>query len=512
MALPKEHFPLEKLHETYQPEFLLQEGRYTNVYLGKMQGSSIPVVIKLIKSAMFTNPKAVQLLSNEATVLQKSTHAHIVNCIDFGKEENHVYLVSEFIQGIKLTTLIENNSLSYQKCLDVILQIAYAVLHLHSHNIVHKDIKPANIMLSEEGTAKLIDFGIASEITSSNAPQLGIGSYGYMCPEQQAHPSRAKPYFDIYALGVVAYELLTGTFSQGKFRFQSIPSILQPLLRKALSVDPKERYPDIVDFIHDLSNAIQETYKDNTILSQDLKQFCERLVTEKQRSLPHTPPQWNEMNIGFAKAPIYSMFPAIFDFVSFQNNTSMFYYATCTSNRIENMVQLSHLHGMIHQYIDNKLPSTDHSPFLLKDFFAALNDSVYKRTYLDTFSLGVIHFNPSDQFYTFVGSGTFALWNRKNGKNKYSKQNYSTPFLGKEQSPSWNILSESWMEHDRVLFPLLFQSVASTNVEQTIQDTLVEHGSHSSTATSHALHRSLTSLDQSGLFTNGVLCIDNTIF
>ena len=167
---------------------------------------------------------------------------------------------------------------------------------------------------------------------------------------------------------------------------------------------------------------------------------------------------------------------------------------------------------MIQQYIDEKSPETINSPFLLKECFSALNASLMQRPYLDKFSLGMIHFNPSDQFYTFIGSGTFALWNQKNGSNTYVRQDYTSPYLGEKQLDTINILSEGWMERDRIIFPMVFHTVPSIITTTTTQDTLLTHGSHSPTATAHALHHALTNIKQPGLFINGVLCVDNTIF
>ena len=172
-----------------------------------------------------------------------------------------LYIAMEFIQGISLRQYILQTPVSLKKALEIILDIAYALCHLHAHGVIHRDLKPENIIISDSGIVKVIDFGIA-QILSEKKDDIGdfkqrtIGTPIYMSPEQKEYPEGVSYPTDIYSLGIIAYELILGKLSHGLIHLSLMPKGLQKIFNKMLQSKPEERYHDIVDLISDLSAYI----------------------------------------------------------------------------------------------------------------------------------------------------------------------------------------------------------------------------------------------------------------
>lgn len=170
------------------------------------------VAVKLLREEYIDNPEFIRQFQREAKAVAKLSHQNIVNVYDFGTSDDLMYLVMEYVDGCTLKELIVQHSpLPIQQVLDYSIQICYGMAQAHSHNIVHKDIKPHNIMIDHNHIAKITDFGIAQAVNHLTVTHSSgvLGSAHYFSPEQ-ARGEQVSFESDIYSLGIVIYEMLTG--------------------------------------------------------------------------------------------------------------------------------------------------------------------------------------------------------------------------------------------------------------------------------------------------------------
>lgn len=260
----------------FQIESLLAYGGMSLVYLAKDPKSQSICCVKVLSPHCMANKHLVDRFLKESEISGLTDHPNIVKILDQGTWENGLFIAMEFIQGISLRQFILDRSLSHQKAVQIVLDVASALLHLHTHGVIHRDLKPDNILITNQGEIKLIDFGIAHLVDEAleEARKVGglIGTPSYMSPEQLHSPENATFADDIYSLGVIAYELCTGRLSHGKIRAELVDETLKPIIAKATA--PREnRYTDIVEMIEDLLEWQKSDHGDH--LSQ-MPPFLER--------------------------------------------------------------------------------------------------------------------------------------------------------------------------------------------------------------------------------------------
>ena len=159
------------------------------------------------------DPQTIQRFQREALSTSELSHPHIVSILDVGTDGNCHYLVMDYVDGSDLEEYIQhNNPIPLPKVIDIMDQILSAVALAHKHNVIHRDLKPQNILMDKKGNIKIVDFGIAIALNQSTMTQTNtaMGSVHYMSPEQ-ARGSMATKQSDIYSLGIILYKLLTGT-------------------------------------------------------------------------------------------------------------------------------------------------------------------------------------------------------------------------------------------------------------------------------------------------------------
>jgi len=225
----------------------------------------------------------------EAKAAGKLTHPHIVTTYDFGEEEDLAYLAMELLEGDDLRTRIKEGPLAIADAVDIAQQVADGLGFAHERGVVHRDIKPGNIMLLPRGQAKIMDFGIARMRSADFKTSTGIvmGTPRFMSPEQVAgDPVDHRS--DIFSLGVVLYEMLTGT---GLFAGEDtpqiahnvthvehvppsrlnpdVPSMLDFAVARALKKDPAVRYQDAYEFAVDLRTCLAELRARETTAKKD---------------------------------------------------------------------------------------------------------------------------------------------------------------------------------------------------------------------------------------------------
>ena len=208
------------------------------------------VALKILSPEKQGNQKFAERFEREARALAKLRHPNIVTVYDFGETHSNFYLLMEFVEGLTLRQLLQNRKLSPPEALVIVPKICDALQYAHSQGIVHRDIKPENILMDKEGYLKIADFGIAKILGDGERANLteaqAIGTPHYMSPEQIEKPQTVDHRADIYSLGVVFYELLTGELPLGKFQPPSkkvqMDVRLDEIVLRALEKEPERRY------------------------------------------------------------------------------------------------------------------------------------------------------------------------------------------------------------------------------------------------------------------------------
>ena len=228
-------------------------GGMSNVYKAKCNVLNRFVAIKILRDELTQDSDFVDNFKQESLSAASLTHPNIVNIYDTGFEDETYYIVMEYVKGETLKNYIKKKTrLSEKEAVKISRQVAEALKHAHSHNIVHRDIKPHNILITEDGTAKVTDFGIARASTSStiNNTSNVIGSVHYFSPEQ-ARGGYVDEKSDIYSLGIVMYEMITGAlpFDADNHISVAMKQIQEkPVLpsKRVKSVKISKKYEDII--------------------------------------------------------------------------------------------------------------------------------------------------------------------------------------------------------------------------------------------------------------------------
>jgi serine/threonine-protein kinase len=249
------------------------------VYRAQHQLLGTWVALKVLDPRLASDVRFVQRFAIEAQTAARLQHPNIVKVFDVGQAEGWYFIVMEFLDGAPLDRwLRERQRCSLQEAAGIIGQVAAALDHAHAYNLVHRDVKPANIMLRSDGHATLMDFGLvrAGDGIGLTLQNQVLGTPEYMSPEQ-AQGQRATKYSDIYALGIVAYKLITGAvpFSGNTpvstmrmhidqalpplHRFSpDAPAALEPVIAQALAKQPTQRFQRAGEFAQRLQQAIAE--------------------------------------------------------------------------------------------------------------------------------------------------------------------------------------------------------------------------------------------------------------
>ena len=194
------------------------------------------------------DPQFAERFAREAQALAKLSHPHIVTVYDFGQADGLFYLLMEYVDGVNLRQLLRTRRLEPKEALAIVPPICDALQYAHDHAVVHRDIKPENLLLDKAGQVKIADFGIAKMLGGDSTPdeEQGVGTPHYMAPEQHATPQAADHRADIYSLGVVLYEMLTGELPAGHFELPSrkvrIDVRLDEIVLRALNREPELRF------------------------------------------------------------------------------------------------------------------------------------------------------------------------------------------------------------------------------------------------------------------------------
>ena len=267
------------INDRYEILKLIGEGGMANVYLARDTILDRRVAVKVLRGDLAGDEKFVRRFQREALSASSLSHPNIVEIYDVGEDDGNFYIVMEYIEGKTLKQLIKKRGvLSLPETMDIMLQLLDALNSAHDSYIIHRDIKPQNIMIKDSGLVKITDFGIAMALNSAQLTQTNsvMGSVHYLPPEQ-ASGKGSTIRSDIYSLGILMFEMLTGRVP---FRGDSaveialkhmkeplpsvrelnpvVPQSVENIILKAAAKNPKNRYHDVRDMADDIKTCLDE--------------------------------------------------------------------------------------------------------------------------------------------------------------------------------------------------------------------------------------------------------------
>ncbi|MGA2787033.1 MAG: protein kinase, partial [Verrucomicrobiota bacterium] len=231
---------------------LLGQGGMGAIYKARQPALDRLVALKILPPKSAEDPGFAERFNREARALARLNHPNIVAVYDFGQAGDTPYFLMEYVDGVVLRQIVRPGKLSTREALQIVMQICEALQFAHDEGVVHRDIKPENILIDKKGRVKIADFGIAkildqaSQDISLTGARDVVGTAHYMAPEQLENPQGVDHRADIFSLGVVFYELLTGELPIGKFQPPSqkvqIDVRLDEVVLHAMEKEPERRY------------------------------------------------------------------------------------------------------------------------------------------------------------------------------------------------------------------------------------------------------------------------------
>lgn len=274
------------LGERYRIIDTLGEGGMANVYLAEDIILQRKVAVKILRLDLQNEPQTQARFQREALATSELSHPNIVSVLDVGTDHGLPYMVMEYVDGPDLKDYIrENSPLDLRDVIQIMDQILSAVALAHKHNVIHRDLKPQNILMDKRGNIKIADFGIAVALNQSSITQTNsvMGSVHYMSPEQTRGGLVTKQ-SDIYSLGIILYELITGTVPFNgdtpvsialkhaqepipsiRKKDRSVPQALENVVLKATAKDPRDRYPSAQAMKADLDSSLDPARADEPV-------------------------------------------------------------------------------------------------------------------------------------------------------------------------------------------------------------------------------------------------------
>lgn len=257
---------LDELISGYKFVEYLDSGGMGAVYKAVQKSLNRTVAVKLLPKVHLDKEGFADRFKREAHALAQLSHPHIISVYDSGEtRDGQLYYVMEFVSGMDLQHLLKRESPSPRRILQIISQVCDALQYAHERGIVHRDVKPANILIDERGNVKVADFGLAKivgpEAVDYTATGTTLGTPDYIAPEAMEYGVKIDHRVDIYSLGVMIYEILTGHVPKGQWEPPSIRSgadkRIDALVSRAMQNDPDKRYQQVSDMTQVLGKLLK---------------------------------------------------------------------------------------------------------------------------------------------------------------------------------------------------------------------------------------------------------------
>lgn len=276
----------QKINDRYEIIRAIGEGGMANVYLGYDTILDRNVAIKVLRGDLSNDEKFVRRFQREALSASSLAHQNIVEMYDVGEDDGVYYIVMEYVDGKTIKQLLKKRgTLTLSEAIDIMSQLTDGMAHAHDSYIIHRDLKPQNIMIKDDGQIKITDFGIAMALNSTQLTQTNsvMGSVHYLPPEQ-ASGKGCTIKSDIYSMGIIFYELLSGSLPfRGDNAVEialkhmreplpslrdtnnAIPQSIENIIRKSTAKNPKNRYDSARSMHEDLLTALNDERMDEEV-------------------------------------------------------------------------------------------------------------------------------------------------------------------------------------------------------------------------------------------------------
>ena len=296
----------------YRLEAKLGSGGMSTVYLAKDETLDRPVAVKVMHREMSEQEDQLERFRQEARAVAKISHPNVVSVIDAGEDGGYPYIVFEYVEGETLKQRISRvGALDVQEAIAYAIEIARGLGIAHGRNLVHRDIKPQNVLIDDEGRAKLTDFGISRQLEQDGMTATGrvLGTTDYVAPEQ-AMGQGVDPRSDVYSLGVVLYEMLVGQvpfhadsqvgvamkhvneeLPDVQRRRPEVSAAVALVVERATAKRPEERYQSVGEMIDDLETALEVEAARAGSTTGEATSVLEALPPAKRKL--SAPPRWS---------------------------------------------------------------------------------------------------------------------------------------------------------------------------------------------------------------------------
>jgi predicted Ser/Thr protein kinase len=245
---------------------LIGRGGMGRVYEARGGRGNRRVALKVLSEDLAADPAFVKRFQREARVLASLSHPHVVEILDRGEVDGRIWFAMEYVRGENLRRRMERGRVSASEAVRIAREVSSALAYAHARGVVHRDLKPENVLLDEEGRVHLADFGLSrvaggGATTFLTRTDVVLGTYEYMAPEQRRGDKDIDARADVFALGVILYEALTGQLPQGRFTLPSrlrsdVPASLDAVVNKALATERNARFATA----EALASALEEAW------------------------------------------------------------------------------------------------------------------------------------------------------------------------------------------------------------------------------------------------------------
>ncbi len=296
----------QKINDRYEIIRSIGEGGMANVYLAYDTILDRKVAVKILRGDLADDEKFVRRFQREAISASSLSHPNIVEVYDVGEDDGKYFIVMEYVEGKTLKQLIKKRgALTLPEVIDIMLQLTSAIAHAHESYIIHRDIKPQNVIILEDGRVKIMDFGIAVALNSNELTQTNsvMGTVYYLPPEQ-ANGGATTIKSDIYSLGILMYELVVGrvpfkgdspvevaikqmreTIPDLTTANPDIPQSIENIILRACAKNPKNRYDSVLEMHEDLKTALD---KDRFNEAKNVYEYPENNFDDDDLEMPKT--------------------------------------------------------------------------------------------------------------------------------------------------------------------------------------------------------------------------------
>jgi serine/threonine protein kinase len=419
----------------YSIDSLLSKSAKSEIFLAHDQTHK-PFVLKILHRDFATTQEYTDQFLQEAKILKMADHANIVKIVDQGIADQRPFIVMEFIQGLSLRQFMTHYTINLHDAFDILLQIFYALSHIHSLGIVHLDLKPENILITENAKIRLIDFGI-SQFYHEKGSKSFLGTPDYMSPEMRANKGSLDHRSDIYSIFVIAYELFTEKLSFGNIDLSKAPAFLIPFLRKGLALEKGDRFDDIVDCIASLNTIIKthpisSSFSMSPAIDAISADLMEPLIEHDslEMGLEHDLQTENLFYTSHALA----------------NSGSLFLFYNFQGSSLQSLCQSTILKITTKLLLQNSANS-----FNFSEFLEALNVVLFQEKGVEGIDFQAIHLDLYSNTIYSSGSGFYTLFNYCNRKNAVAITRSIAKKLGQEERLEASITSFGYNEGDYLM-------------------------------------------------------------